>query len=626
MDFRFSPKPNNAHLIRWRPWADATFAEAAEQDKPIMLSLAAVWCHWCHVMDETTFSNDEVIERANRDFVPVRVDNDRRPDINARYNMGGWPSVAFLAPDGEVLMGATYVPARRFREMMEAVQKLWQTKREDVTQELEAARERAEQLAAGGRPAGEVDESLATRALAPLFAVYDREFGGFGDGAKFPRIDILDALLARLETDAARPGQKSGPPRSGAVTGMLEQTLDAMIANELWDDTEYGFFRYTTRRDWTVPHFEKMLQDNAGLVRILARSSMVLGRPDLLEAARQAQDYLDRVLFLPDRHGYGGSQDADEDYYGLESAEERAKLPTPYVDPMVYSDWNARAVRALCALHDVAHREAAAAAASKGKQEDAALSSSGALDRATSVASMLLERRSKRGLLPHDPHPDAPDSFLDDQVALFEALLDLYEVSGARRWRAEARTLWQAIDRHFTGADAPLVADLSLEPSAIAAAAEAEARVGRLSRPGAPPQENARLAAALHRLGTIERDSALEERARAMLSALAPMVQQLGDFAAEIARAALLVLREPVHVTVVGDEQEQVTAALLEAAHGLPGLHRVVDLIDPIRDAELLLRAGISDGGSAKAYLCERTACSDPVQDPGELRRLVAAA
>ena len=116
--FRFSPRPNRAHEIRWHEWGPEAFEEARGQDKPILLSLSAVWCHWCHVMDETSYSDEAVIQYINDQFVPVRVDNDQRPDINLRYNMGGWPTTAFLTPEGDILTGATYLPPERMRELL----------------------------------------------------------------------------------------------------------------------------------------------------------------------------------------------------------------------------------------------------------------------------------------------------------------------------------------------------------------------------------------------------------------------------------------------------------------------------------------------------------------------------
>ncbi|HKW78538.1 MAG TPA: DUF255 domain-containing protein, partial [Candidatus Limnocylindria bacterium] len=132
--FRFSPRPNRAHEIRWREWGDAAFAEAGARDVPILLSISAVWCHWCHVMDETSYNTEDIISVINERFVPIRVDNDERPDVNRRYNMGGWPTTAFLTSDGEIVHGGTYVPPEEMYHTLLSIDELWKTQRDDIRQ------------------------------------------------------------------------------------------------------------------------------------------------------------------------------------------------------------------------------------------------------------------------------------------------------------------------------------------------------------------------------------------------------------------------------------------------------------------------------------------------------------
>ena len=142
-EFHFSPRPNRAAEIRWRPWSAEAFDEAKADDKPILLSISAVWCHWCHVMDETTYSSDGVIDLVNREYVPVRVDNDVRPDINQRYNMGGWPTTAFLTPQGDVLTGFTYVPPDQMTDALAKVASFYRTNRPEIVARVLEGRRRA---------------------------------------------------------------------------------------------------------------------------------------------------------------------------------------------------------------------------------------------------------------------------------------------------------------------------------------------------------------------------------------------------------------------------------------------------------------------------------------------------
>src|SRR5579859_5872927 len=153
--FKFSPRPNRAREINWRPWSEEAFETARTLDRPILLSISAVWCHWCHVMDETTYSNPKVIELINSQYVPVRVDNDVRPDINQRYNMGGWPTTAFLTPQGDILTGFTYVPPEQMTDALAKVASFYRTNKPEIVARVLEGRKRAGATAA--RSAGELD-------------------------------------------------------------------------------------------------------------------------------------------------------------------------------------------------------------------------------------------------------------------------------------------------------------------------------------------------------------------------------------------------------------------------------------------------------------------------------------
>jgi uncharacterized protein YyaL (SSP411 family) len=590
---RFSPRPNKAGLIAWRPWGPDAFAEARQSNRLILLSISAVWCHWCHVMDETTFSDEGVIAALNESFVPVRVDNDQRPDINRRYNAGGWPTVAFLTPEGESVTAATYVAPAQFRELLARVAEVWATRHEDIAREVETLRVQAQQDVEESAP-GELSESVITAALAPLYAAFDQEFGGFGTGMKFPRTDALQALLLEAQT---RPDH----PTPGVV---LTRTLDAMREGELWDRVEKGFFRYATRRDWTVPHYEKMLEDLAVFVRLYADAAVVFDRPDYLETAEHTQAYLDERLWQDSAGGYGGSQDADEDYYLLGTLDERRSRPAPYVDPNTYAEWNALAVSGLVSL-----------AAAGGEQRH--------LERAVDLGTTLLGYRSPRGLYRHTPDEGALDVLLGDQVAVLEAFLALYQSTGDCRWLDEAAGLAEAIATHFTLAGHSLAQDRAV--ASLDAGPGGDAPLGRLAYAQAPAQENARLAAALATLARITRSEAPRERARQILAVLAGEVESLADFGAPIGAAAIVALREPIHVTVVGRRGALDSVALLEEAVRVPRTHKVVDVLDPETDAEVLARAGIDgDRSGAQAYVCVGDRCLEPVTTAEDLQELAA--
>src|SRR2546429_1567181 len=170
--FLFSPRPNRADEIRWREWGEDAFREAKETGKPVLLSLSAVWCHWCHVMDETSYSDEGVISFINEHFIPVRVDNDQRPDVNARYNMGGWPTTAFLTPDGEILAGATYVPPDQMKDLLPKVNVHYRSNRDEVTQKVAEARLRRA-AAQGEQSPGELTAGIFDDVLQNVVSNYD---------------------------------------------------------------------------------------------------------------------------------------------------------------------------------------------------------------------------------------------------------------------------------------------------------------------------------------------------------------------------------------------------------------------------------------------------------------------
>src|SRR6202162_1340105 len=319
-EFHFSPRPNRAAEINWRPWSAGAFEEAKATGRPILLSISAVWCHWCHVMDETTYSHAGIIDLINREYVPIRVDNDVRPDINQRYNMGGWPSTAFLTSSGDILTGATYLPPDQMADALTRIAGYYLTNQPEIASRVLEARKRAASGVA--RSAASLDDALVDSVLGAVTRAYAPEHGGFGNAPKFPQ---TDAILLLLEQSQLR-----GDP---ALRQMAVHTLEKMAGGGTYDHVEGGFFRYSTTQDWSVPHFEKMLEDHAGLVSAVA----LAGMDDVLDSTTR---YLDTVLRDQKTGLYAGSQDADEHYYSLD-ADERGPANAPFVDRRVYTSWNA---------------------------------------------------------------------------------------------------------------------------------------------------------------------------------------------------------------------------------------------------------------------------------------------
>jgi len=501
-DLHFSPRPNRAHEIKWRPWAEAAFDEAKALDRPILLSISAVWCHWCHVMDETTYSNQGVIDLINGEYVPIRVDNDVRPDINQRYNMGGWPTTAFLSPSGDILTGATYLPPDQMAGALGRVASYYRTHRPEIATKALEGRKRAGSIAA--RSAGELEPPAVEEVLTAVRSAYDPEYGGFGTAPKFPQ---TDAILLLLEQAQLRSDEE--------LRRMAVHTLEQMAGGGTYDYVEGGFFRYSTTQDWSVPHYEKMLEDHAGLIAGLAAAGMT----SVLDSATA---YLDGVLRDPDTGLYAGSQDADEHYYSLDAAGRRGH-DAPYVDRRVYSAWNAALA---VAYLDAARR----------------CERPGLLENARRLLDSLFESsyRAGEGLA----HTEGVVGQLADQVWGMLAAVRAYQGGLGRRWLEVALELAQHLDERY--------ADEALGGYFDHSGGD---DLGRLSDPIKPLGENSVAAIALIELDVLVGDPAQPylEPARRALESVAALPRQYGLMAAVFARA-LDRLRAPLKVTTGSEE------------------------------------------------------------------------
>lgn len=291
--------------ISWREWNDAAFEEAGRTQRPILLYLSASWCHWCRVMDRDVYADSLVASLVNQRFVPIRVERDRRPDIDRRYNAGGWPSTVFLSPDGELIKSETYVLKERLAQLLLEVSHYYRNNRAAFDAKVEdfrrRAREEEEASAARDTLARVVDAGIvrevAGRMLAP--GATDPLYGGFGKGAKFPSPPALRFVLEAH----ARTGDE-------ALLRFAEATLGAMRRGALWDRLEGGFHRYSTRADWNAPEYEKLLLLNAELAEVYLAAWRATGDTSYRDTAFATLDYLDRRLFDRARGLYRGSEDA----------------------------------------------------------------------------------------------------------------------------------------------------------------------------------------------------------------------------------------------------------------------------------------------------------------------------
>ena len=638
--------------VSWFPWGGDAFDEARARDVPVFLSVGYAACHWCHVMERESFVDDATARFLNDHFVSIKVDREERPDVDGLYmgavqamtGAGGWPMSVFLTPAGAPFYAGTYFPDTprhgmpSFRQVLEGIADAWTTRRGEVeTQGDEVA---AAIAATAATAPGPIDRDVADRALAVLRADVDEEWGGFGGAPKFPQPMILGWLLrqdARGSADAL---------------SIVERTLGRMADGGIHDQVGGGFARYSTDRTWHVPHFEKMLTDNAQLLQLYVDAWLVTGHERHRDVAVRIADYLLRDLQLS-AGGFATSEDADSQ--GVEGAfyvwdwdalvdlvgeataallgarpegnwegrnilwfpeglddtqrhevskaratllEARAGRTRPALDDKVIAGWNGLAIRALAhagrALALPAYVEAAEAAARF------------VWDRMRTAEGRLL--RSWR-----DGPADIP-AFLDDHGLFGLGLLELYSVTGDVVWFRSAASLANQILESFSDGEGGfyLTAD------------DAEALLVRPREllDNAVPSGNAAAAELLARIGLYTGERRFEKAAE---DAIAPMLTAAGRHPTAFGHTlcvADVLLGPTAEIAIVGGRAEERDA--LHAVLAARFLPNVVVAMSGIPETDAvdvpLLRERVAVHGLASAYVCQRFVCHAPVTDPAALR------
>src|ERR687885_101926 len=442
--------------VDWYPWGEEAFERARNEEKPILLSVGYAACHWCHVMEHESFEDAETARLMNERFVNVKVDREERPDVDAVYmnavvaltGHGGWPMTVFLTPDGEPFFGGTYFPPEprhglpSFRQVLQAIADAWRERRGEVGRQAELLTRELRRGAEVQPSSDPLTTGLLTSAVAGLRSHFDSSWGGFGGAPKFPPASVLEFLLRRDERD------------------MTEKTFASMALGGMYDVVGGGFHRYSVDREWLVPHFEKMLYDNALLIPVYLHAWLVLGEERYRIVVEQTLDYMLRELRLPEG-GLASAQDADTD--GVEGLtftwtrddpvpaellrpfehgrfvvrgeldpETRARLlavreqrPQPARDDKVIASWNGLALAAL---------------AEAGRRLDR----QDALSAARDVAEFLLGPLSQPGgrlFRTWRAGRAHTDGFLEDYADAANGLYELHIATGELRWLEEARRL-----------------------------------------------------------------------------------------------------------------------------------------------------------------------------------------
>ncbi len=570
--------------VRWRHWSRESFDLAQEEDRPILLSISAVWCYWCHVMDETTYAEAEVADFINNNFIPIRVDNDHRPDVNARYNVGGWPTTAFLTPYGGYIAGATFLPPDQLLAMLVEVKRAYDEDKAGIyDQAAQLHRQRQDYL---GRVSGgaQLDHRLVDIIARRMAGAYDARQGGFGEEPKFPSAPILRLFLHLYRV--------SGEDFYRAV---LAKTLDAMVEGELCDPVEGGFYRFCAGGDWTEAQHEKMLEDNISLAGVFLEAAILLDEPRYRYTASRTVDFLLDALLDRPGGGFRGSQGAHSDYFELPAAERQASV-APEPDRFIYTNWTCQAISLLLEASWTLPRPELAPLALE------------LLD------GIIARTESMAGRLPHavdaagQPSSQLPEGqeFLGDWAAYLNALLD---AANCRPDRPDYLQLAEAaadrLDKGFYDVARGGYFDTEADAQAV----------GYMRLREKPLPENTLVSQALLKLHHATGDARHQLRADNVLSAYGEANRDFGEHAAAYAVAVDRYLHPPVEITIEGSPDRADSQALAVAAARVGYPHVIVK------------RVAVAEGGApAMAHVCVDTLCFPPVSRPEELAESVEQA
>ena len=614
--------------VEWYPWGEEALERARLEDKPILLSIGYAACHWCHVMAHESFEDEQTAALMNQRFVNVKVDREERPDLDSLYmdavvaltGHGGWPMTVFLTPSGEPFLGGTYFPPEprhglpAFRQLLEAVSDAYRERRDDVARQAGTLVDALRQAAELSPSADPLTESLLTDAARALQRQFDPEWGGFGGAPKFPPASTLEFLL--------RWHRRSGDDQA---LEMVTRTLDGMAAGGMYDLLGGGFHRYSVDERWLVPHFEKMLYDNALLAPVYLHAWLVTGEARYREVAEETLEYMLRELRLPEG-GFASAQDADTD--GVEgltftwTADEgapsellapfehgrsvlrgeldeelkgrlfalREQRPKPLRDDKAIAAWNGLALAAL---------------AEAGRR----LRRADCIDAARAVAEFLLGPLSdERGRLHRSWRAGQARNpgYLEDYADVANGLYELHVATGELRWLQEAMRL------------ARLAVDLFSDEQRggfFLAAADGERLVARKKEfdDNPTPSGNSMLAFVLLRLGRIWGDDELERQAAGVLRLVRDGIPRAPSAFGHALNALDLYLAPPRELAVIGTPEDDVARAALAGFDP-----DTVAAFGPADDVPLLAGKDYVDGKAA-VYVCERFTCKAPVTEASEL-------
>ncbi len=646
--------------VDWYPWGEEALERAREEDRPILLSVGYSACHWCHVMERESFEDEGTAQIMNEHYVNIKVDREERPDIDSIYmsalqamtRSGGWPMTVFLTPDGSPFYAGTYFPPTprqgmpSFQQALVNLADAYENRREDVLESAGGVRDFLEASTTAEMPKTTLRPELLDAAANSLMGQIDRMHGGFGGAPKFPQAMNLEVLL--------RHHHRTGDEDALAA---VEFSLRRMAEGGIYDQIGGGFARYTVDGKWLVPHFEKMLYDNALLSRLYLETFQATGDAFYKRIAEETLDYILRDMANPEG-GFYSAEDADSEgvegkfyvwtpdgvkevltsegadlairYWGVSEVgnfegknilnvaggadepegieaiktkllEERSKRVRPGLDDKALAAWNGMMLRSF----------ALAAGVTDCKDY---------LEAAQRNAAFLVERM-KSGDRLHRSYKDGEariGGYLEDYAMAADGLIALYEADFDLRWLREAKSLADAMNELFWDEGRGAFYDTPADHEKL------------VTRPrdihdNATPSGNSVAAEVLLRLALLLDLSDYRERAEAVLEDLSGAMEQLPGAFGRALSALDFHLGKPCEVAIVGEAESADTKALVDTVYSTYLPNRVISQTSP-GDGEAekeipLLEGKIALEGRATAYVCEGYACQAPTVDAGELSR-----
>ena len=665
--------------VDWFAWGNEAFAKAKADDKPIFLSIGYSTCHWCHVMERESFESEEVAEYLNEHFVCIKVDREERPDVDGIYmdaahamgNRGGWPLSVFLTVDRNPFFAGTYFPPEKFLQLCNRVIEVWKTEREKLETSASGIAERLQKQAAESSPTGQLQESQVQGALGWYRSQHDETFGGFGSQPKFPRTSNLDFLMRY----ARRTGDKE-------PLNIVYNTLDNMIRGGMRDHLGGGFHRYSTDRYWLVPHFEKMLYDNALIPRTLLDAYRVSGNPKYLDVVRETFDYLTTRMRDPEG-GFYSAEDADTEHReGLTYLWERSEILEILGKERgtVFADYYGAAASGN--FSDPHHPEDAGKYSVlhitlKGGEEDLAQKLGRPLaeiikqlaeDRAKllkvrdmrpqpflddkvlvewngmvisafahgfqvtgeerylqvarKAADFILTRMVKDGRLyrRYRGREVAIQGFFEDYAYFVEGLIDLYECDFEERWLKEAVRLGKDMVRFFWDEKGGAF---------FSSATDQEQLFARRKEfyDGAIPSGNSVAFLDLLRLYEFTTDKYFGTHVEKFKSVAAKQLTQSPQHHPQLLCAAEFLFQRPLEIVVVGPQSDARTQAMLGEIRGRFLPSKIVVHAEGAAAANAmsglvpLLEAKMAIGGNPTTFVCRDRVCKLPARDLETLRK-----